>query len=320
LEKANPVKVLISACLLGERVRYDGQHKREPFLVDQVGKFVQWVRICPEVDSGMPTPRPAMHLVGDPAAPRLVSTKGEDLTESMLSFCRKRVEQLQEEGLCGYICKKNSPSSGMERVKVYPDYQSHNDSSRTGAGLFTGYFRKFFPFLPVEEEGRLHDPILDEWFWERVFCMHRWRNCLEEIKCSQNLLSFHQHHYYLLRTHSEKASEQLGRWLTSSVREHVETLYKEYEKQFFAILGHPVAKMNRIQVLIEIAQSLKDFVPPDEMQEMLGSIYDYDQSIVPLVVPMVLLKHHVRRQRISLWQRQTFFEPFPEQLGLWNRV
>jgi len=142
------VRLLVSACLLGDRVRYDGQHKYDPFLVGMLGPFVTWVRVCPEVDCGMPTPRPSMHLVGDPHAPRLVSRTGTDMTEQMNRFVASKLKELEGVELCGYVCKKDSPSSGMTRVKVY---NSAGQAERVGAGLFTAAFAARFPLVPVEE-------------------------------------------------------------------------------------------------------------------------------------------------------------------------
>ncbi|MDO8738445.1 DUF523 domain-containing protein [Candidatus Deferrimicrobium sp.] len=146
------VKILVSACLLGEKVRYDGGHKRNPFLIETLGPFVEWVRVCPEVDCGLPVPREAMRLVGDPKRPRLVTNRtGIDPTERMEGWAKARLEALSGLNLRGYICKKDSPSCGMEPV-----------------GVFTRMFIERFPHLPVEEEGRLTDPVLRKRFIQRV--------------------------------------------------------------------------------------------------------------------------------------------------------
>lgn len=146
------IKILVSACLLGEKVRYDGGHKRDLFLIETLGPFVEWVRVCPEVDCGLPVPREAMRLVGDPKHPRLVTNRtGIDPTERMERWAKARLEELSGLDLRGYICKKDSPSCGMDPV-----------------GVFTRMVIERFPHLPVEEEGRLADPILYERFIRRV--------------------------------------------------------------------------------------------------------------------------------------------------------
>ncbi len=172
------VKILVSACLLGENVRYDGGHKRDPFLVESLGPFVTWVPVCPEVECGLPVPREAMRLEGDPRRPRLVTVcGGVDLTERMERWADARLEELSAVDLCGYICKKDSPSSGRESVGVY---LGEGPPSRTGAGVFTRKFMERFPLIPVEEEGRLEDPTLREMFVERVFFLRRFRDLLEK--------------------------------------------------------------------------------------------------------------------------------------------
>lgn len=193
-------RLLVSACLLGEQVRYDGGHKRDPFLVDNVGRFVEWERVCPEADCGLGIPRPSMHLVGDPARPRLVASKtGADQTERMERFARQHVRQLEEADLCGYVCKKGSPSSGMERVRVYDEGGA--PPRRIGTGIFTRVFMERFPDIPVEEEGRLHDPFLREHFIERVFAMRRWKDLVASGRSRGRLVEFHADHKYQLLSH-----------------------------------------------------------------------------------------------------------------------
>ena len=146
------VRILVSACLLGEKVRYDGGHKLHPFLAGTLGPFVEWIRVCPEVDCGLPVPREAMRVAGEPGNPRLVTCiSGMDHTERMERWANARLDELSGEDMRGYICKKDSPSCGMEP-----------------AGIFTRMFIERFPHLPVEEEGRLADPVLRGMFLRRI--------------------------------------------------------------------------------------------------------------------------------------------------------
>ncbi len=152
------IRVLVSSCLLGEKVRYDGGHKRDPILVETLGRFFEVVPVCPEVECGLPTPREAMRLEGDPAHPRLITVKtGVDHTGKMQRWIGRKLQDLEGMELCGYICKKDSPSCAID-------------------GMFTKAFMDHFPLIPVEEEGRLQDPALREMFVERVFTLHRLRN------------------------------------------------------------------------------------------------------------------------------------------------
>ncbi len=168
---AAPIRLGISSCLLGQTVRFDGGHKRDGFLSDTFGRFVEWVPVCPEVEAGFGTPREAMRLLNDDGRLRLVTTRGAvDLTDTMVRFARGRVERLDQERLCGYVLKKDSPSCGMARVKVY---DKNNVPARTGQGLFATALRARYPFLPIEEEGRLVDPRIRDNFVERVFAYRR---------------------------------------------------------------------------------------------------------------------------------------------------
>lgn len=169
---ANPIRIGISSCLYGEKVRYDGAHKHDRRLVDALGKFFTLLPVCPEVGSGMPTPREPMRLEGNPASPRLVTIESRiDLTEQMRSYCVEKVTELEREEICGFVFKMNSPSSGLQRVQVFNEEMQ----VRYGRGLFAAEVVRRLPFLPVEEEGALADPILRENFIERVFTYSRWK-------------------------------------------------------------------------------------------------------------------------------------------------
>src|SRR3989337_271347 len=183
------IKLGISTCLLGENVRYDGGHKLDRFLTDTLGQYVEYIPVCPEVECGLPIPRESMHLEGDPDSPRLVTIRTkQDMTDRMVKWARKRVVKLEKEDLCGFIFKSNSPSSGMERVRV------HNEKGvpiKKAVGWLAKIFMEHFPLLPVEDEGRLHDPALRENFIERIFTLNRWREALNRKENRGTILDFH---------------------------------------------------------------------------------------------------------------------------------
>ena len=177
------IKLGISTCLLGETVRYDGRHKLDRFLMNTLGQYVEYVPVCPEVECGLGVPRESMHLEGDPDSPRLVTTRTkQDMTDRMVQWARKRVVELEKEDLCGFIFKSNSPSSGMERVRVYNE---KGMPVKKGIGIFAGIFMDRFPLLPAEEEGRLHDPELRENFIERIFTLKQWREVLAKKRVGE---------------------------------------------------------------------------------------------------------------------------------------
>ncbi|MGC4113164.1 MAG: DUF523 and DUF1722 domain-containing protein [Myxococcales bacterium] len=313
------LRLLVSACLLGENVRYDGQHKYAPFLVETLGRFVEFVRVCPEVDCGMPTPRPSMHLVGDPSSPRLVSRTGQDLTEQMLRFARAQVEHYADLELCGYVCKKDSPSSGMTRVKVYPATEGRMPE-RTGAGLFTRTFMERYPLVPVEEEGRLNDPALREAFIERIFCMRRWYDLVRGGLDRGRLVEFHADHKYLLLGHGRSGYTELGRLVAQAKRYSPAELYRRYHEGFAAVLAVRTTPKKLTDVLQHMMGFFKNDLEKDEKAELVQLIADYKAGQVPLVVPLTLVKHYVRKFRVAYLERQVFLNPYPAELMLRNHV
>ena len=221
------IRLGISTCLLGQNVRYDGGHKLDRFLTDTLGRYVEYIPVCPEVECGFDTPREAFRLVGDPESPRFVTSRtNKDFTERMMKWANKRVIELEREELCGFIFKSNSPSSGMERVKVYG---KKGMPTKKGRGVFARMFMEHFPLIPVEDEGRLHDPILRENFIERIFALKRWRETLSK-KCTMgNLVEFHTNHKLLVFSHSEKHNRTMGKLVAAGKEIPLKELYAQYE-------------------------------------------------------------------------------------------
>lgn len=314
-----PVRILVSACLLGEKVRYDGGHKRDLFLIETLGPFVEWVRVCPEADCGLPVPREAMRLVGDPECPRLV-TKGSgiDHTDRMERWAKARLEELSGLDLCGYICKKDSPGSGMERVKVYG--AGGGTPVGTGAGIFTRRFMERFPRIPVEEEGRLTDPVLREMFIERVFCLRRFRNLLALPPSRGALVDFHTDHKLLLLAHDRGLYEEMGRLVAGAKTLPVGSLYRKYEEIFLSALERKATPRKCADVLSHMMGYFRKMLSTDEKQEMIEVIDQYRRRLVPLVVPLTLIRHYVRKYDVAYLARQRFLNPHPIELMLRNHV
>lgn len=314
-----PIRILVSACLLGEAVRYDGGHKMDRFLVETLRPFVEWVRVCPEVECGLPVPREAMRLLGDPDRPRLVTIRtGIDHTYRMERWAEARLEELAGLDLCGYICKKGSPSSGMERVKVYR--AGSGIPVRTGAGIFTRMFMERFPRIPVEEEGRLADPVLREMFIERVFCLRRFRDLLDRPRSRGALVEFHTDHKLLLLSHDRRHYEELGRVVAGANRLPVAKLYRKYEEVFLAALEHKPTAKKCADVLLHMMGYFKKTLSSIEKQEMIEVIDRYRRRLVPLVVPLTLIRHYVRKYDVAYLARQVFLDPHPVEQMLRNHV
>jgi uncharacterized protein YbgA (DUF1722 family)/uncharacterized protein YbbK (DUF523 family) len=313
------IKILVSACLLGEKVRYDGGHKRDLFLNETLGPFVEWVPVCPEVDCGLPIPREAMRLVGDPKHPLLITNKtGIDHTERMERWAAARLEELSRLDLCGYICKKDSPSSGMERVKVYGG--GSGVPARTGAGVFTRMFMERFPRIPVEEEGRLTDPVLREMFVERIFCLRRFRDLFARPLSRGALVDFHTDHKLLLLSHHRGHYEEMGRLVAGAKTDPIGTLHAKYEEIFMAALAHKATPKKCADVLSHMMGYFKKMLSSTEKQEMAEVITQYRLRLVPLVVPVTLIRHYVRKYDVAYLARQVFLNPHPVELMLRNHV
>jgi uncharacterized protein YbgA (DUF1722 family)/uncharacterized protein YbbK (DUF523 family) len=317
-QRSSPVRIGISSCLLGNRVRYDGGHKLDPFLAQTLGAFVEYVPVCPEVEAGFPVPREAFRLVGDPESPRLVTQKtGVDVTGRMQAWAASRLDELARLGLCGFVFKANSPSSGMERVKVYNET---GVALRKGTGLFAAAFMKRFPLLPVEEEGRLHDMALRENFVERIFVQSRWHDLLAAGAGGGALVEFHARHKLLLMAHSPELMRQLGRQVADAGRKPAPAVLSEYHRHLMSALALRATARKQVNVLQHIMGYFKKSLEGDDKQEMLQVIGDYHRGLVPLVVPLTLLNHYVRRFGPDYLRQQVYLQPHPVELMLRNHV
>jgi uncharacterized protein YbgA (DUF1722 family)/uncharacterized protein YbbK (DUF523 family) len=312
------IRIGISSCLLGEKVRFDGGHKRDAFLVDTFGTFVEWVPVCPEVELGLGTPREALRLVRKGDEIRMVNTKsGRDISTEMRQWAQARVNALAGERLCGYVLKKDSPSCGMERVKIYAEAGM---AEKNGRGFFADALMARFPRLPVEEEGRLSDPRLRDNFVERVFAYVRLRALFAARWTIGDLVRFHTAHKMALLAHSTEMYTELGRLVArakSLDRGDVETRYREL---FMDALAKMATARKHTNVLLHMAGHFKELLESDEKQELLTSVEDYRIGLVPLVVPLTLIKHHVRRHKVEYLAGQLYLDPHPKELMLRNHV
>ena len=312
------IRLGISTCLLGEPVRYDGGHKRDRFITDTLGPYVEFVPICPETECGLGVPRESMRLEGDPAAPRLITSRTMvDHTDRMVAWAQKRLKELEKEDLCGFIFKSDSPSSGMERVRVYRD---KGMPERKGVGIFARMFMERFPLVPVEDEGRLHDPKLRENFVESIFALERWRNLLKEPPTRGNLVAFHTEHKLLLLSHSSKHNQLMGKLVAEAKQISPGKLYREYETLFVAALRMKTTVKKNTNVLQHMMGYFKKELSADEKRELLEVIDSYHEGLAPLIVPITLLKHYVRKYDQPYLKQQVYLNPHPVELKLRNHV
>jgi uncharacterized protein YbgA (DUF1722 family)/uncharacterized protein YbbK (DUF523 family) len=312
------IRLGISTCLLGENVRYDGGHKLDRFLTETLGQYVEYVPVCPEVECGLGTPREALRLVGNPEAPRLVTTHtNQDLTDRMTQWAQKRVDELEKEGLYGFIFKSDSPSSGMERVRVYNE---RGMPVKRGVGMFAKAFMDHFPLLPVEEEGRLHDPVLRENFIERIFTLKRWRETLAQKESRGSLVHFHTRHKLLILSHSTRHYQIMGKWVAQAKTIPLKELYQQYQILLMEALLFKTTPKKNSNVLQHMMGYFKEQLSSDEKQELIEVIDSYRQEYIPLVVPVTLIGHYVRKYNQPYLKEQVYLKPHPMELQLRNHV
>jgi uncharacterized protein YbgA (DUF1722 family)/uncharacterized protein YbbK (DUF523 family) len=308
----------ISACLLGEEVRFDGGHKRDAFLMDVLGPHVEWVRVCPEVEVGMGTPRETLRLIRQGDRIRMMTTRtGIDHTEAMEAWARTRVEALSFEDLSGYVLKKDSPSCGMSRVKVYG---GSGMPTRDGRGLFADALLRRLPNLPVEEEGRLTDPRLRENFIERVFAHRRLKDLFRGRWTTGQLVAFHTAHKMALLAHSTASYTALGQLVAAASAMPRQDMRAKYEALFMRTLAAVATPRRHANVLMHMAGHLKKRLDDASKRELLASINEYRRELVPLVVPLTLIRHYVRRFDVAYLAGQTYLDPHPRELMLRNHV
>jgi uncharacterized protein YbgA (DUF1722 family)/uncharacterized protein YbbK (DUF523 family) len=312
------IKLGISACLLGENVRFDGGHKWDHFLTDTLGKYVEYVPVCPEVECGLGVPREALRLVGEPENPRLMTVRThQDFTDRMVQWAKKRVVQLEQENLCGYIFKGGSPSSGMERVKVY---DQNGVPAKTGVGVFARIFMNHFPLLPVEEKGRLSDPKLRENFIERIFTLKRWREMTEQKQNARNLIDFHTRHKLLILSHSTMHYQEMGKRVAQIKGKPMQEIFSGYQKLLLEALAVKTTPKKNSNVLQHMLGYFKDELSGDEKRELLEIIDQFRQGLIPLIVPVTLMSHYVRKYNQGYLKEQYYLYPHPLELQLRNHV
>jgi uncharacterized protein YbgA (DUF1722 family)/uncharacterized protein YbbK (DUF523 family) len=315
---AGPIRVGISACLLGEPVRWDGGHKRDSYLTDVLGPCFEWVPVCPEVETGMGTPRPPVRLVRVRGQLRMRGAEdGSDWTRTMEGYAARRLRGLAAQGLCGYVLKKGSPSCGMERVAVH---RGKGSPEKSGRGLFAAALLRRFGSLPVEEEGRLRDARLREAWIERVFAYHRLRSLRGGRLSRGRLVAFHAAHELQLLAHSETHHRRLGRLVAETKETVGSALRTRYEAGFMAALARPATSRRHASVLLHALGQLRGRAAPGALRELHQLVEAYRGGLVPLVVPLTLLRHYVKLLGVDSLADQVYLDPHPKELMLRNHV
>jgi len=311
-------RIGISSCLLGNEVRWNAGHKLDKYLTRTLGQFVEYVPVCPEVEAGFGVPRESFRLAGDPDNPRLITFKSKtDHTDRMLSWAKKRVRELEKEDLCGFIFKSDSPSSGMIRVKVYNEKGMPH---KVGIGMFARAFMEHFPLIPVEDDGRLNDPLIRENFILQIFTMKRWRDNLARKPGMGILVGFHTRNKLLIMSHSPKHYRSMGKLVADGKKMPIKELHQQYQLQLMEALKLKTTIRKHINVLQHVMGYFKKQLSSDEKHELLEIFDQYRSEYLPLLVPVTLINHYVRKYDQPYLKQQTYLNPHPVELKLRTHV
>ena len=315
-EGLEKIKIGISSCLMGEKVRFDSGHKRNAYINGILANFFEFTTFCPEVEIGLSIPREPIRLVTLNDKVHCVGTRNPELDVTEDLYKSADEQQAWHRQLCGYILKKGSPSCGMERVRLYKG----DIPDRIGVGLYAERLMQNFPNLPVEEEGRLEDPVLRENFIQRVYIYSRWQKLMEQAISMKNLTLFHAQHKYIYMSHDQSMARQLGSWLAESHKTDMDTLTTQYPLKMMTLLKRRATRKNHVNTLQHIQGYLKNHLDAGDKQELTTNIKQYQEGLLPLIVPITLLRHHFRRYPNNYISNSYYMQPHPAELMLLNSL
>ncbi|WP_281646752.1 DUF523 and DUF1722 domain-containing protein [Parendozoicomonas sp. Alg238-R29] len=323
VERSEPEKEItlgISACLAGQKVRYNGDHKRSGFVANSLTRFFHLKPVCPEVEIGLGVPREPIRLVGDAEGDyRVVGSDHPDIdvTDKLADFGRETAKNLERD-ISGYILMQKSPSCGMDRVKVY--HQNGHPLGRSEPGMFARTLMETSPLLPVEEEGRLHDPVLRDNFFARVFAWHRWQQEMRDEPTYAGLVAYHSAYKYLIMAHSPQNYRKLGQMVSIGKKKPVEELAEEYISLFMETLRSKANRKSHTNVLLHLLGYMKKDLSDESKQTLLEIIEQYRTGMIPLIVPVTMLSHFLNIHGSQYVKDQVYLKPYPEELGLRNTL
>ena len=316
MQQLEKIKVGISSCLMGQKVRFDSGHKRNAYINNVLANYFEFTSYCPEVDIGLGIPREPIRLVEIDAQVRCVGTRNTDLdvTDALYESADKQIDWHQQ--LCGYILKKDSPSCGMERVRLYKG----EIPERVGSGIYARRLMQNFPQLPVEEEGRLEDSLLRENFIQRVYIYSRWKKLVAAQVSFRDLSEFHARHKYIYMSHNQALTRELGSWLAASHQTDMAEVAPQYLSGMMNLLKHVATRKNHVNTLQHIQGYLKKHLHEDDKMELTENIDQYRRGLLPLIVPITLLRHHFRHHPNTYISNSYYMQPHPAELMLLNSL
>ena len=312
------IRVGISSCLLGEEVRYNGGHKHSSLCTRDLARYFDFMPVCPEVSIGLGIPRKPIRLVGNPADPDVVEVDNREVnvTAPLKEFSREKVKDLGD--LSGYIFIKGSPSCGLFRVKVYND--KGYPQEEMGRGVYARAVTDTYPLLPVEEAGRLQDAVLKENFITRVFAYQSFRTLRAEGLTAKKLTDFHASYKYKLMAHNPQSYIELGRMLADAGNQDIDVLGQAYFEKLMEFLTRKASRKSNTNVLMHLQGYLKNDLNSEEKANLSEVIEQYRNGIIPLIVPVTLLRGHFRNHPNEYIQKQAYLQPYPDDLSLRNQI
>lgn len=307
------IKVGVSACVVGQKVRFDGGHKQSKFVVQQLAGTFELVNFCPEVGMGMPVPRPTIHLREMQGDIRLVDSRDPtiDHSDKVPVYFDSVADRLAQ--LDGYVVAAKSPTCGMERIKVYT--QDGDVLHRKGMGVYTAKLRERFPTLPIEEDGRLNDQGIRESFLARVFAHHHFRTQVLAQPSMKNLVDFHSRYKFLVLAYHPEMYRELGRLVANHEKQPLDALLQDYLKLMMTAMARSASRKKHTNVLMHLQGFLKKSLSTEDKQELTQQIEHYRLGHIPLMAPLTLLKHHIQRHTNDYLKRQVYLQPYPLELG-----
>ncbi|RXJ74598.1 hypothetical protein CS022_03250 [Veronia nyctiphanis] len=311
------IKLGVSACVIGEKVRFDSGHKRSNFVCSELTDFVEYVPVCPEMAIGLPVPRPTIRLLEHDDQIRLVDTKNNEIdhTEKMVRFSEDKANQLSQMDLCGYVVCAKSPTCGMERVKVYRE-NGYVAAEKIGVGLYTKALMEKMPWLPIEEDGRLNDPVLKENFVFRLFALRDFYDSMSEGITRRAIIEFHSRYKLILMAHCPREYRELGSFVAKISEYDIDEFYLEYRTRFMQALAQRASRKNNTNVLMHLQGYFKRSLDKQQKAELAKLILAYRVGEMPLLVPLTLINHHLSLYPDAYIASQKYLKPYPDSLRL----
>ena len=312
------IPIGVSECLLGAPVRFDGGHKRNRYVTDVLTDYVEFYPVCPEVAIGLGIPRKPIRLIVTDGQDRIRGVENAvlDVTDALIQEAESAAEKMPD--ICGYIFMQNSPSCGVYGLKRYGENGHSIDSS--GRGAYAKRFMELMPLVPVEEAGRLNDAGLRENFITRIFALHDWHETVAPAPTAKKLIAFYSRYKYQVMAHHVPSYFLIGKFLANLANRSIEDVSKEFIGLLMTALGHQATRKGNTNALMHLRGYLKLHITKQAKEELSHLIESYTKGIIPLVVPLTLLKHHLMTLDDPYLKSQTFWEPHPDALGLRNFV